>query len=36
MGYYSREGSPATGSGEGLMAMDGVKRLEEELMKVKG
>ena len=36
LGYYRREGSLATGSGEGLMAMDGVKRLEEKLKKVKG
>lgn len=36
MEYYRREGSLATGSGEGLMAMDGVKRLEKKLKKVKG
>lgn len=36
MEYYWREGNLATGSGEGLMAMEGVKRLEEKLKKVKG
>ena len=36
MEYYRREGSLATGSGEGLMAMDGVQRLEGKLKKVKG
>ena len=36
MEYYWREGRLATGSGEGLMAMDGVKRLEEKLKKIKG
>lgn len=36
MEYYWREGTLATGSGEGLMALDGLKRLEEKLKKVKG
>jgi hypothetical protein len=33
--YHRWEGSQATGSGEGLMAMDAAKRVEEKLRKVK-
>lgn len=33
---YRRDGRNATGSGEGLMAMDGVARLEKKMGKVKG
>lgn len=32
---YGSEGRQATGAGEGLMAMDGVKRVEEKLRKVR-
>jgi hypothetical protein len=32
---YSRDGNNATGSGEGLMAMDHIKRVENKLKKVK-
>jgi hypothetical protein len=36
MEYYRWEGMQATGSGEGLMAIDAMKRLEGKLKKVKG
>lgn len=33
---YRRDGGQATGPGEGLMAADGARRVEEKLRKVKG